>query len=92
MADPKDPRRYVAPRLCQPGPRKSNEPGARAALPEGQGVSWGRSGAPLPGLEGPHRLPLPLRLTFLGQVFVYDQLPVSQVVQHGPKVGGVSVD
>lgn len=82
----------MAPRLCQPGPPESSEPRARAALPEGQGVSWGRSGARLPGLEGPQRLPLPLRLTFLGQVFVYDQLPVSQVVQHRPEVGGVSVD
>ena len=52
----------------------------------------GEGAEPLQGLEGPHRLPLPLRLTFLGQVFVYDQLPMSQVVQHGPKVGGVSVD
>lgn len=56
------------------------------------GGSWGRSGAPLPGLEGPLRLPHPLQLTFLCQVFVNDQLPMSQVVQHRPKVGGVSVD
>lgn len=32
------------------------------------------------------------QLTFLCEVFVDDQFPVSQVVQHGPKVGGVSVD
>lgn len=32
------------------------------------------------------------RLTFLCEVFVNHQLAMSQVVQHGPKIGGVSVD
>lgn len=50
---------------------------------------------PAPSLQGlllaGHLGPCP-QLTFLREVFVNDQLSVSQVVQHRPKVGGVSVD
>lgn len=69
----------------------------RAAAPGGQAGpgeehllrrELGKERGSAPGAEGPHRLPHPLQLTFLCQVFVNDQLPMSQVVQHGPKVGG----
>lgn len=50
----------------------------------GRGATW----APrVPGGVPPHS-----PLTFLSKVFVNDQLSVSQVVQHGPEIGGVSVD
>lgn len=32
------------------------------------------------------------QLTFLCKVFVNDQLSMSQVIQHRPKIGGISVD
>lgn len=47
-----------------------------------------------PRLEENHQSVLPQcsSLTFLCKLLVYDELPVSEVVQYWTKIGGVSID